>query len=83
MELVHKEMSWEKQKNFIAMDKLNKKYTFMLYIGSCDHDDCRYKAVLECERIVVWGMDKCNDYVSSYRAPAPSSEFLNLIQQVP
>ena len=23
---MHKEMSWEKQKNFIAMDKLNKKY---------------------------------------------------------
>lgn len=45
--------------------------------------DCnRYKAVLECERIVVWGMDKCNDFVSSYRAPAPSSEFLKLIAQV-
>lgn len=42
----------------------------------------RFKAVLECERIVVWGMNKCNDHVSSYRAPAPSSEFIKLIQQV-
>lgn len=51
---------------------------------SCDDSNyvIRYKAILECERIVVWGMDKCNDYVTSYRAPAPSSEFLELIKQV-
>lgn len=38
--------------------------------------------MLECERIVVWGMDECNEYVTSYRAPAPSSEFLKMMEQV-
>ena len=54
---------------------------YLLYYND-DGTIIRYKAVLECERIVLWGMDKCNDSVSSYRAPAPSPEFLKLIQQV-
>ena len=64
------------------MDKLHKKLVYLILDHVIVMMDVRYKAVLECERIVVWGMDKCNDYVSSYRAPAPSSEFLKLIQQV-
>ena len=41
----------------------------------------RYKDCVECERIVVWAINKTQS-VSSIRAPSPSPKFLELLEAV-
>lgn len=41
---------------------------------------CRYKDVVECERVTVWSMGG-EHHVSSFRAAAPSRRYLELVEQ--
>ena len=50
------------------------------------YDSCalcsRYKDVVECERVTVWAFGS-ELHVSSFRAAAPSKEYLQLVEKVP
>lgn len=45
------------------------------------HVYCRYKDVVECERIIVYTVNGSH-WVSSYRCPSPSQQYLDLLEQV-
>ena len=81
-------MAWEAEKHVIALEKLHKWWVHIQVQSPLPpylHPPLplsvsRFKAVVECERVVVWSLLGSRS-VSSYRVPRPSQHFLTQLEK--